>query len=156
MKQHKDVAVLAVAFMVLLGGWSTVAWISMHLASAHTIAPKPAAAIASDAPPTAIKIGPYYYAVRFASKAELSEYNAYALSDHDKREILLDATRVRSLRGDVLHEVLHAAASMGTGGSRLGPRDNEESIVEAETDALLSTLQENPSLVAWLVAKPAE
>lgn len=108
----------------------------------------------SDAPPSLIKVGPYFYSVHWTSAKALESQGALALTNMESREIWLNPKRIASLRDDMLHELMHCSKDLGTGGGRFhgsSPLYGEEEIVIEGTSAgLLQVMQDNAELVEWL------
>lgn len=106
----------------------------------------------ADAPPAKIKVGPNHYAVKWTSGEYLAAQGALAQSDIAKHIIWLNPKRTtETLRDDVLHELMHCAADLGSAGGRArSPYDVEEDEIEYISSGLLQVMQDNPQLLAWL------
>lgn len=97
-----------------------------------------------------VEVGPFRYELYF-SPVPLDGYSG--LMDTNSRTISIDGT-VRDQRETVLHEVLHAIIDLT--GLRTGAKDEaievtEEKLVSALSPWILTTLEANPKLVAFLL-----
>lgn len=103
-------------------------------------------------PPGIVKIGAFFYTVHWTSAGALEAWHAYALSDHEVREIWLNPKRNTELRDDMMHELLHCAKNIGSLGNRsTTDYDPEENVIQMTSPTLLSILYDNPKLEKWLM-----
>ena len=113
---------------------------------------RPRLAAPDDGPPRLIKVGPYMYAVNYTTKKALDTQNALALTDMASRDIWLNPRRTANLRSDLLHELMHCAKDLGTGGGRFrGVVDTEENTIDAIDSQFLVIMRENPDVMNWLL-----
>lgn len=107
-----------------------------------------------DAPPSSIKVGPYTYHVYYTSKKALESLGGLACTQIGDREIWLNPHRISNLQDDLLHELMHAARDLGTGGERFaGTMNSEDNAIFSMSTGLLVIMQDNPELVVWLQKK---
>jgi hypothetical protein len=106
----------------------------------------------ADAPPPKIKVGPNHYVVKWTSGEYLAAQGALAQSDTAKHIIWLNPKRTaETLRDDMLHELMHCAADLGSAGGRArSPYDVEEDEIEYVSSGMLQVVQDNPQLLLWL------
>lgn len=108
-------------------------------------------------PPRKIHVGPHTYRVvhdSAAMNAECRDAGTDLLGrcSHIEQKIHIEPKQHPSQKRDtVLHEVLHAVASLTALSSDWGD-EREEEIVLRLTPALLDVLRRNPRLVAYLTA----
>lgn len=112
----------------------------------------------ADAPPSRIKVGPYSYVIKWTTAKALLEESALASTDIEGRVIWLTPERGESLRDDVVHELLHCAKDLGTGGSRFRGvwSSQEENDVEGYSAGFLSIIQDNPELMRWIAKRASD
>jgi len=105
----------------------------------------------ADPPPSEIAVGPFTYHVHYTSAKALKSQGSLALTDLAAREIWLNPKRSASLRDDLLHELMHCAKDIGTGGGHfIGRYEAEENLIEGVSAPLLEIMKHNPELLQWM------
>lgn len=106
--------------------------------------------------PTFIDIGPFRYTITIDELTrqraqETDRSKVLGQTDHDKLEMILDASQPASLlRETLLHETLHLVTEMS--GLRYDSgSDKDERLVRRMSPLLLEVLRRNPDIVAYLM-----
>ena len=108
--------------------------------------------------PTSIDIGPFSYKITIDELTrqraqETSRTNLLGETDHDKLQIIIDASApIGLLRETLLHETLHTIAKV-SGLTHDWDTDEEEGIIQRICPLLLEVFRRNPSVVAYLMAE---
>lgn len=109
--------------------------------------------------PKSVKVGPYVYTITFVKEPDWSadEADAGGVTRNESHRIdirLEPGCNEDSLRGILVHEILHVIFHVGSIGPtirKISKSDMEEFVVASTEPVLLAVLRDNPKVLAYLL-----